>query len=48
MPYARDRLRKFDDSPNADTVFVEFDINQPRVYERYYSIYYIVNYVGYR
>ena len=37
MPYARDRLRQLDDSPNADPVRVEFDINQPRVAERYYS-----------
>ena len=37
MPYARERLIKLDDSPNADPVCVEFDINQPRVAERYYS-----------
>ena len=37
MPYARDRLRQVDDSPNADPVRVEFQINQPRVAERYYS-----------
>ena len=38
MPYARDRLRQVDDSPNADPVCVKFEINQPRVAERYYSI----------
>ena len=38
MPYERDRLRKLDDSPHAYTVRVEFDINQPRVSEIYYSI----------
>ena len=38
MPYARDRLRQVYDSPNADPFSVEFDINQPRVSERYYSI----------
>ena len=37
MTYARDRIRQLDDSPNADPVFVEFDINQPRVAERYHS-----------
>ena len=37
MPYARDKLRQVNDSPNADPVRVEFDINQPRVAERYYS-----------
>ena len=37
MPYARDRLRQVYNSPNADPVRVEFDINQPRVAERYYS-----------
>ena len=37
LPFARDRLRKVDDIPNADPVCVEFDINQPRVAERYYS-----------
>ena len=37
MKYARDRLRQVDDSPNADPVCVEFEINQPRVYEIYYS-----------
>ena len=38
MPYERDRLRQLDYSPNADPVCVEFEINQPRVAERYYSI----------
>ena len=38
MPYTRDRLRQVDDIPNADPVHVEFDINQPKVYEGYYSI----------
>ena len=37
MPYARDRLIQVDDSPNADPVRVEFEINQPRVAEKYYS-----------
>ena len=27
MPYARDRLRQVDDSPNSDPVCVEFEIN---------------------
>ena len=36
MPYVRDRLRQVDDIPNADPISVEFDINQPRVAERYY------------
>ena len=45
MPYARDTLRNLYDSPNADPVHVEFDINQPRVAERYYSVYSIVKYV---
>ena len=35
--YARDRLLQVDDSPK-DTVHFEFDINKPRVDERYYSI----------
>ena len=38
MPYSRDRLRQLDDSPNSDLVHVEFEINQPRVTERYYSV----------
>ena len=38
MPYARERLKQLGDSPNADPVRVEFEINQPRVAERYYSI----------
>ena len=37
MPYARDRLRQVDDIPNADPIRVDFDINQPRVAEIYYS-----------
>ena len=36
MPYARDRLRYLDYSPNADPVRVEFEINQLRVSEIYY------------
>ena len=36
MPYARDRLRHLDDSPNADPVCVEFEINHSRLDERYY------------
>ena len=38
MPYARDKLIQVDYIPNADTVCVEFEINQPRVAESYYSI----------
>ena len=38
LSYTRDRLRKVDYGPNADPVCVEFEINQPRVAERYYSI----------
>ena len=37
MPYTRDRLRQVYDSPNVDSVRVEFEINQPRVAEIYYS-----------
>ena len=37
ITYARDRLRQLDEIPNADPVFVEFDINKPSVAERYYS-----------
>ena len=37
LSYARDRLRQVDDSPNADQARVDFDINRPRVAERYYS-----------
>ena len=37
MSYARDRLRQVDDSTNVDPVCVEFEINQSRVYDRYYS-----------
>ena len=36
-PYARDRLRQVDGSLNADPVRVEFEINQSRVDEIYYS-----------
>ena len=36
MPYTTDKLRKVYDIPNADPVCVNFDINQPRVAERYY------------
>ena len=35
--YARDSLILVDDSLNADPVCVEFEINLPRVAERYYS-----------
>ena len=38
MPYERDRLRQVYDITNADPVRVEFETNQPRVDERYYSI----------
>ena len=38
MPYERDKLIRFDDSPHAYTVRVEFGINQPRVSEIYYSV----------
>ena len=37
LPYARDKLRQVGDSPNADPVHVQFEINKPRVDERYYS-----------
>ena len=37
LPYTRDRLRKVDYSPNEDPVCVEFEINQPRLAEIYYS-----------
>ena len=37
VSYARNRLIQVDDSPNADQVCGEFEINQPRVDERYYS-----------
>ena len=37
MPYERDRLRQVDDIPNGDPVCVEFDINHPKMAERYYS-----------
>ena len=37
VTYASDRLIQVYDIPNADPVSVEFDINQPRVYEVYYS-----------
>ena len=37
MPYTRDRFRQLDDSPNGDPYCVEFDINKPRVYERFNS-----------
>ena len=33
IPYARDRLRQVDDSPNAYPVRVKYEINQPRVAE---------------
>ena len=38
MPYEKDRLRQVDDSPNADSVRFDFEINQPRIAEIYYSI----------
>ena len=37
IPYERDRLIQVDDSPKTDPVCVEFEINQPRVTDRYYS-----------
>ena len=37
MPYTRYRLIQVDDSTNSDPVRVEFDINQPRMTEIYYS-----------
>ena len=37
MTYTRDMLRQVDDSTDVDPVHIEFDINQPRVAERYYS-----------
>ena len=37
MPYEKDRISKVYDSPNADPFRFEFDINQQRVAERYYS-----------
>ena len=36
MPYARDRLRQLDDSPNAEPVSIYFEINKPKVTEIYY------------
>ena len=38
LTYRRYRIINLDDSPNADPVFVEFEINQPRLAEIYYSI----------
>ena len=38
MTYVMYRLRQVDDSPNEYPVRAEFEINQPRVAERYYSI----------
>ena len=37
IPYARESLIQVNDIPNADPARVEFDINQPRVAEIYYS-----------
>ena len=37
LPYARDRLRQVDGSPNEDPVRVDFETNQPRVPEIYDS-----------
>ena len=37
IPYARYKLRQVDDIPNANPVRDEFEINQPKVDERYYS-----------
>ena len=37
IPYAMERLRQVDDITNADPVCVKFEINQPRVTERYHS-----------
>ena len=38
LTYIKESLRQVYDSPNVDPVFVEFDISQPRLAERYYSI----------
>ena len=38
MPYVRYKIIQVDDSPNANPVRVEFEINQPKVAERYHSI----------
>ena len=38
MIYARNRLIQVYDIPNEDPVCVEFEINQPRVAERYVSV----------
>ena len=37
LPYTRDTLRQVDNSTNTDPFCVEFEINHPRVAERYYS-----------
>ena len=37
IPNTRYRFRHLENSPKADPVCVEFDINDPRVAERYYS-----------
>ena len=37
IPYARDRLRQLDGSPNEAPVCVRFEINQPKVSEIYDS-----------
>ena len=37
LSYARDSLRQVENSPNIYPVCGEFEINQPRVAERYYS-----------
>ena len=38
MQYERERLKQLDDIPNVDLVRVKFEINQPGVAEKYYSI----------
>ena len=38
MQYERERLKQLDDITNVDIVRVKFEINQPGVAEKYYSI----------
>ena len=38
MPYVRYKIIQVGDRPNENPVCVEFDINQPKVAERYYYI----------
>ena len=37
MPYSRDRIRQLGGIPNSNTFCFEFEINQPRMAEIYYS-----------